>query len=69
MKNPFKSIANYSQRNAIGNTAKSMFSKSNMNTFRNTLQDTLNQQGDVLKRSAVLLQNSGNPLLSVRLRF
>jgi hypothetical protein len=35
--------------NAIGNTAKSMFSKSNMNTFRNTLQDTLNQQGDVLK--------------------
>jgi hypothetical protein len=57
MKNPFKSISKLFTKggNAIGNTAKSMFSKSNMNTFRNTLQDTLNQQGDVLKRSAVVL--------------
>jgi hypothetical protein len=55
---PFKSISKlFTKGNAIGNTAKSMFSKSNMNTFRNTLQDTLNQQGDVLKRSAVLQWN------------
>jgi hypothetical protein len=69
MKNPFKRLANYSQGGTqSGIRQKSMFSKSNMNTFRNTLQDTLNQQGDVLKRSAVLLRIAETPY-SVRLRF
>jgi hypothetical protein len=65
MKNPFKSISKLFTKggNAIGNTAKSMFSKSNMNTFRNTLQDTLNQQGDVLKKvGGITAGIAGNPL-------
>jgi hypothetical protein len=71
MKNPFKSISKLFTKggNAIGNTAKSMFSKSNMNTFRNTLQDTLNQQGDVLKKVGGITAGIAGTPYSVRLRF
>lgn len=49
-KNPFKSIGKIFTKgaNKIGNTAKSIFSKNNMNTFRDHLSDTLQSQGKIL---------------------
>lgn len=49
-KNPFRSISKIFTKsgNAIGNSAKSIFSKSNMNTFRDHLSDTLKEQGKYL---------------------
>ena len=62
MKNPFKSI-NRLFTKTIPNGVNKLFSKSNMNTLRNHVQDTLNQQGNVLKKvGGVVAGLAGNPL-------
>lgn len=47
MKNPFKSISKFFKK-TIPDTAKSIFSKSNVGDFRDKLSNTLGQQGKIL---------------------
>lgn len=62
MKNPFRSINKFFTK-TVPNGANKLFSKSNMNSLRNHVQSTLNQQGNVLKKvGGIVAGIAGNPL-------
>jgi hypothetical protein len=62
MKNPFRSL-NKIFTKTIPNGFNKVFSKGNMNTLRDHVQDTLRQQGDILKKvGGITAGLAGNPL-------
>lgn len=62
MKNIFKSLGKVFTK-SIPNGVNKLFSKSNMNSLRNHVQDTLAQQGNVLKKAGGIVAGvAGNPL-------
>jgi hypothetical protein len=65
MKNPFKSVGKLFTKggNSIAKGAKSIFSKNTANTFRNHLQDTLQEQGKILSTVGKIAAGAAVPLM------
>lgn len=68
MKNPFKSIEKIFTK-SIPKTANSIFSKNNVNEFRNKVSDTLKEQGKILQTVGKISGGVAAPIALASMAF